>query len=306
MDNYILIIDDDNFISKVMTECIERAGLTVDRARDSVEAMEIIYAHAPSLILLDVELPDKNGYEILRILRNDTRTSHVPIIMVSARNSVQDKVKGLELGADDYLVKPFAPDELIARIKSLLRRVKHEKSFNPLTGLPGNKLIEEQLHKIIAKTHKKAIVYIDIDNFKAYNDTYGFLRGDEVITLLADITKQSMTKYEPDGFFGHVGGDDFIMLTKQEHAEAITIDLLKLFESIVPLTYDLSHRKFGFIETKDRQGNVVKFSFMTLSIAILMVDSFDISIHDISTGAAKLKHEAKLKNGNSFVVKKLA
>lgn len=305
MEGYVLVVDDDNFISKVMTDSLRSAGLVGERAKDSGEAMEKIYSQPPELILLDVELPDKSGYEILRILRNDTRTSHVPIIIVTARDSVQDKVKGLESGADDYLVKPFVPEELVARVKSLLRRVKHEKAYNPLTGLPGNKLIQKELERVIGEREGKALIYIDIDNFKAYNDTYGFLRGDEVITMLADILKQSLSRFDAGGFLGHVGGDDFVMITEQEVAEELGQHIINRFVSVVPFTYDAQHRHDGYILAKDRNGEEKRFPLMTLSIAILKLGDFKLSLKEISLHAAKLKHQAKLKQENALLVKLL-
>ncbi len=300
MSSYVLLVDDDNFIGKVIQDSLGNAGLEVICVPDSGQAMEQIYKQAPSLILLDVELPDKNGYEVLRVLRNDTRTSHLPIIMVTARDSVKDRVEGLDAGADDYLVKPFAPAELVARVKSLLRRAHNERAYNPLTELPGNKLIQEEMERVIT-SDDKAVIYVDIDNFKAYNDTYGFIRGDQVILILADILKQCMLKYEPGAFLGHVGGDDFILITGKATAKMIGSRIIKQFSRIIPLAYDRKHREQGYIETNNRLGQLQRYDIMSLSVAILLINR-GTAVFDISRSAAKLKHAAKLRQGNALLV----
>lgn len=214
-NNKVLVIDDDRFMVRVISDCLEKEGFAVNGAYDFNSAMDKIYSNAPDIILLDVVLPEMNGVEICRLLRNDTRTSHVPIIMLTSKVEVEDKVAGLDAGADDYITKPFDCLELIARVKTHLRRAKQEKSFNPLTELPGNILIEEEIKKRVNDVKKKfAVLYVDLDNFKAYNDVYGFLKGDEVIKFVAHILKKNINELgNPDDFIGHIGGDDFIAIT---------------------------------------------------------------------------------------------
>lgn len=209
--NKILIVDDDRFMRKIIEEHLENDNLQVITAEDFNSAMDKIYLESPDLILLDVVLPDMNGYEICRLLRNDTRTSHIPVIMLTSMGGTEDKIQGLEAGADDYITKPFEPLELVARVRTNLRRAKQEKTFNPLTGLPGNILIEEEIkHEVEKEDHKFAVLYLDLDNFKAYNDVYGFFKGDEIIKFVVHLLEKNVKEYgNPDDFIGHVGGGRF-------------------------------------------------------------------------------------------------
>ncbi|MDN5293611.1 MAG: hypothetical protein PWQ31_916 [Eubacteriales bacterium] len=300
----ILIVDDDRLIRTVIREILEKSGYRVMEAGDFASAMEIIYQVTPDLILLDVVLPDLDGYEICRVLRNDTRTSHIPIIMLTSRKDTEDKVAGLEAGADDYITKPFEEAELLARIKTHLRRAKQEKSFNPLTGLPGNILIEEQIkHEVSRKDHKFAVMYVDLDNFKAYNDVYGFLKGDEVIKFLAYILEQCVREYgNPHDFIGHIGGDDFIAITTPDKVDAICSNLINRFDSAIPFFYSEEDRKRGYIITKDRMNREMKFPIMTLSIAVVSNERRPIENHwQVAEIAAELKKYAKTIEGSVYV-----
>lgn len=311
MDKYvtnkskILIIDDDKLIVAMVQDRLTKEGFQVTAAMDSVSGLDAVYQEAPDLILLDVILPGgKTGVEMCRILRNDTRTSHVPIIMMTSRKQTPDIVAGLEAGADDYVTKPFDLDELMARIKTHLRRAKQEKSFNPLTGLPGNIMIEEEIkRRINDKSRKFAVMYLDLDNFKAYNDVYGFLKGDEVIKLLAHILTQCVrTLGNADDFIGHIGGDDFIAITTPDKVDEICSQIITRFDATIPLLYNADDRKRGFIVTKDRKGNECKFRMVSVSIAVVSNVNRHVENHwQVSEIASELKKYAKSQEGSVYV-----
>lgn len=301
----VLIIDDDKFMVRVISDCLEQEGYEVFGANDFSSAMELIYHGTPDIILLDVVLPKMNGYEICRLLRNDTRTSHLPIIMLTSRDQVQDKVAGLDAGADDYITKPFDNLELVARVKTHMRRAKQEKSFNPLTGLPGNILIEDEIKRRVSETTREfGVLYIDLDNFKAFNDVYGFLKGDEVIKFVAHIIEKNVKSLgNHDDFIGHIGGDDYIAITTPDKIEVICKAIINQFDSSIPLFYSHEDRRHGFIETKDRANNNVKYPFMSLSIAVVSNEHRDIESHwEVAEIAAEMKKFAKSKPGSVFVL----
>jgi len=300
----ILVVDDDRFMVKIITDCLEKEGFLVNGAMDFNSAMDQIYQSTPDIILLDVVLPKMNGYEICRLLRNDTRTSHVPIIMLTSRIQVEDKVAGLEAGADDYITKPFDNLELVARVKTHLRRAKQEKSFNPLTGLPGNILIEEEIKHRVADTKRKfAVLYVDLDNFKAFNDVYGFLKGDEVIKFVAHIMNKNVKDLgNPDDFVGHIGGDDFITITTPEKLEVICRAIINQFDSTISLFYSSEDRKRGYIVTRDRTNQEIQYPFMSLSIAVVSNEKRNIENHwQVAEIAAEMKKYAKSKTGSVYV-----
>lgn len=217
--------------------------------------------------------------------------------MLTSKRQVEDKILGLESGADDYITKPFDLDELTARIKSHLRRAKQAKTYNPLTALPGNILIDEQIKNLVYSEKKVvfSVIYIDVDNFKAYNDIYGFLKGDEVLKLLAHILTQVTGKYGAAlDFVGHIGGDDFVIITTAEDIDTICKEIISLFDASILLLYNKKDRKKGYITSKDREGNIKKFLIMTLSIAVVTNQHRDLISHwQVSHIAAELKKHAK-------------
>lgn len=303
--NYkILIVDDDRLMRKIIEEHLEKDNLEVILAEDFNSAMDKIYLDAPDLILLDVVLPDMNGYEICRLLRNDTRTSHIPVIMLTSKGETEDKIQGLEAGADDYITKPFEPLELVARVRTNLRRAKQEKTFNPLTGLPGNILIEEEIkHEVEKEDNRFAVLYLDLDNFKAYNDVYGFFKGDEVIKFVVHVLEKNVKEFgNPDDFIGHVGGDDFIAITTPNRADDICTNIINQFDSSISLFYTADDRKKGYISTRDRSNIEKKYPIMTLSIAVVSNEQRYFDNHWIvAEVAAELKKYAKSISGSVYV-----
>ena len=303
-NNKVLVIDDDKFMVRVISDCLQKEGFLVNGAYDFNSAMEQIYHTTPDIILLDVVLPKMNGYEICRLIRNDTRTSHLPIIMLTSKDQVEDKVTGLDAGADDYITKPFDNLELVARVKTHLRRAKQEKSFNPLTGLPGNILIEEEIKHRVSNTKKKfAVLYIDLDNFKAYNDVYGFLKGDEVIKFVAHLIEKNVNNLGgPNDFIGHIGGDDYIAVTSPNKIDPICRAIINQFDSTIPLFYSTDDRRRGFIVTKDRNNQEMKCPFMSLSIAVVSNERRYVENHwRVAEIAAEMKKFAKAKAGSVYV-----
>jgi len=284
-------------------DILEKEGFLVRLFSSAAEAQQEIFSISPELILLDLVLPDLNGFDFLRILRNDTRTGHVPIILLTSRSGTEDKVKGLELGADDYVTKPFDPEELAARVKSGVRRFKQEKAYNPLTGLPGNGLIEAELFSRLRQNKHFSVLYLDLDNFKAYNDRYGFLKGDEVIKLLADIIRRKLAaKGSPEDFLGHVGGDDFILIVSPERARELGEAVIQEFDGLVPLLYTAEDRKRGYMLSKDRDGKLKKYRLLSLSVAAVTEAQYKFEQPwELAEGAARVKEKVKQQPGSCYL-----
>jgi diguanylate cyclase (GGDEF)-like protein len=284
----ILVVDDNRFIVNLLRVCLEQAGYAVVSASTGLEALKLVEKTDFHLVLLDVVMHDMDGFEVVRQLRNNTRTSHLPVILLSSRNSVTDKVKGLELGADDYMTKPFESAELLARVMAHLRRARRARLLSPLTGLPGNAAIEEELRQRVDSGLPFAVLYIDMDNFKAYNDAYGFLQGDEAIKLLAYTLQQAkfMHGNESD-LVGHIGGDDFVIITTPERVDVLCQEIISHFDSDAACLYD------------DRAKDM---PIITLSIAVVDNEHRPIATHwEIGELAAKTKHQAKSVPGSIYV-----
>src|SRR5580765_644495 len=214
MAETILVVDDDPDIARFVEVNLRSAGYDVAVAADGEEALEKAAELRPDLVLLDVMMPRVDGFEVAQRLRKNPQTANTSIIMLTAKALSADKVTGLQSGADDYIIKPFDPIELLARVKGTLRRAKEMKALSPLTGLPGNIRIQEEIERQVRDARPFAVLYCDLDNFKTYNDQKGFVQGDGLIQLLARLsTEVAHEVVGPGGFVGHVGGDDFIMIT---------------------------------------------------------------------------------------------
>jgi diguanylate cyclase (GGDEF)-like protein len=276
----------------------------VATASDGREALRQAHDLAPDLILLDVMMPELDGFEVCQQLRSDARTRHISVIMLTAKSLSADKVVGLTAGADDYMIKPFDPIELIARVKSALRRSREMRDANPLTQLPGNVQVQEEVARRVASGTPFALMYIDLDNFKAFNDHYGFLRGDEAIKLLARCTAESVDRHQDEeSFLGHVGGDDFVVIVEPDAAEPLAQDIIRLWNGRIVELYDTEDVEQGYIEVADRRKELHRFPFITVSIGIASNTGRAIDSHwAASEIAAEMKAFAKNDGGSSYAI----
>ena len=188
----ILIIDDSQFMTNLISEILSAAGYDVITAADGYQGLEKVKTEKPDLVILDIVMPGINGFEVCKILRSDDSNNLMPIIMLTAQENEDDKLTGLELGADDYITKPFNQRELVSRVRNTLRRIDRNRWANPLTGLRGNIEIEREIKQRIATKQIFTVMYADIDNFKAYNDVYGYVSGDRAIKLTAEICRTTI------------------------------------------------------------------------------------------------------------------
>ncbi|MBI4386605.1 MAG: response regulator [Elusimicrobia bacterium] len=287
----ILVTDDDPGIRSLLRETLEAASYQIDTAVHGGEALEKISKSPPDLVLLDVEMPQMTGWEVVRRLKADPLLQHIPVLMLTSLSQAQHKIQGLDLGADDYLTKPFDIGELLARVRGALKRTRLELEANPLSRLPGNISIEREILGRIQAGAKFTVLYADLNNFKAFNDRYGFLRGDRIIQETARIL---LAAREPGDFVGHVGGDDFIMVTVPEHAQKICRKIISEFDAAAPSYYDPEDRARGYIETSDRQGNVAHFPFMGIAIGGVTNTHRPLtSLGQVSALGAEMKKYAK-------------
>ncbi len=265
----VLVVDDDPDIRTFLEVTLTLHNFRVVLGENGEEALELAVKYSPAIILMDVMMPRKDGLEALNELREDGRISHLPVIMLTAKAQAIDKIEGFSSGADDYVTKPFDPRELLARIRATLRRAREMRSVSSLTGLPGNPRIEKEIARRVDQGTIFALLYADLNQFKGYNDHYGFLRGDEVLTAAARLALQ-VAGDVGDGrtFVGHVGGDDFVMLTAIEQYENVVDEYCRRFDAIAPTFYDDEDRERGFIDTVDRQGNPVSLPLMSVSIGV--------------------------------------
>lgn len=301
----ILVIDDEPDIVEIL-EITLSEFYEVEKAYDGEEGIKKVKEFRPDLVIVDYKMPKKDGIEVCKEIKEDLLLRHIPVIMLTGKGETTDKVKGLDAGADDYIVKPFEPQELLARIRMALRRTTRDLDANPLTLLPGNVSIYNEIQKRINNKEEIAICYIDLDKFKAYNDTYGFEKGDRVIKETARcIIKAIQETGDEKDFIGHIGGDDFVVVTEPSKVEKICKRIIEEFDRKVPYFYDEESRKKGYIISKDRQGNVIQCPLLSISIGVVTNQYKEFKhIGEIAQIGAELKAYAKTLPGSNFVVDK--
>ncbi len=301
----ILIVDDDPDIRDILHLSLHAEGYEIVEAGDGEEALTAVQRSAPDLVILDFMMPKLDGGVVCQRLKKDLLLRHLPIIMLSARGDPPDKVRGLDAGADDYIVKPFEPRELLARVRMVLRRTAQDLDANPLTRLPGNVSIQRELELRLMRQAEQpfAACYIDLDHFKAFNDRYGFERGDEAIRETARVLLQALQAVgHPDDFLGHIGGDDFLLITAPERVEALCHWIVTEFDRVVPSLYHPEDRSRGHIVAKDRQGAVKQFGFVTISIGVVLSAQQPFQhVAELAERGAELKAYAKQYDRSLYV-----
>lgn len=299
----ILVVDDDPDIRDILKITLSEENYEVVEASDGEEAMKLITAKPFDLVLLDYKMPKMDGRQVCGIVKKDLLLRHLPVIMVTGKGEISDKIDGIDSGADDYVVKPFEPKELLARIRMILRRTERDLEANPLTRLPGNVSILNELSRRLDSKGLFAVCYLDLDKFKAYNDTYGFEHGDAVIRETARILIRVTQEIGlPDDFIGHIGGDDFVAITDLEKADNLCKKIIDDFEKTVPSFYNETDRKNGFIVAHDRKGNEQNVPLLSISIGIVTNEFRKIDhVAQIGEIGAELKSYAKSLERSNYV-----
>lgn len=269
MNRKLLVADDDKSFHEIISRVFKDTDWEVTVAEDGLTALEKIAEQVPDVILLDLNMPKLGGRELLTRIRKDARLAMIPVIIVSGDSSPQEKAAEFGIGADDFLGKPFDTLELTARVESASRRSRRMLAANPLTFLPGGPAIEEEAGRRIRTGGPLAFFYIDIDNFKAYNDNYGYLNGDNAIKQAAALLGTIQTDFpDADVFVGHVGGDDFVMMSSWGRAEEIAKLVAARFDALAPQFYNKTDRERGYTVSRDRMGKTHEFPLMSLTIAV--------------------------------------
>jgi PleD family two-component response regulator len=298
----VLVVDDDKILREIIGTNLELGGFDVLSAADGPSALALLDDRIPDVVVLDVVMPLMDGYATLGRIRRHATASHIPVIVLtSGGTDTTEPVKSLEAGADDFIAKPFSPQEMLARVRAKVRRANVDSSLQPLTRLPGNIAIEHEVRRRFEAREPWAVIYADLDNFKAFNDHYGFVRGDDAIRLVSSTMSDTIKRIgEESDFLGHIGGDDFIIVTSPQRAENMARAVADTFDRDVPPLYDANDRKNGWIAAKDRRRNNVRFPLMSLSLAIVTQSPRITSYQSIGEVAAELKSFAKRQAG-SFV-----
>jgi PleD family two-component response regulator len=294
----LLVVEDDIDIGNMLKIYFSGMDFDVDVAVRGSDALEKTKQVLPHLIVLDIMLPDIDGYEVCRNLRTNMRTSHIPVIFLTQRDERSDKLQGLELGADDYITKPFDIEELKLRVQGAIRRSERESLTDPRSGLPAGRLIEEQLRRII-RQKGWALLDARVNNFEPFKDVYGFVAGDDVLRFTAMMIGEVVDEVgSTSDFIGHAGGDNFIVITTEDKAEAMKARLKERFDNEVLTHYNFMDRQQGFVQAPAADGTTVKVPFMTMSVGIVSPSSNSFAdIREITELAAEARRQDTASGG---------
>ena len=300
----VLVVEDDPDVRDLVVKLLRLEGLEILQAGNGFDALEVAQSSAPDVIVLDLMLPGMDGLEVCRRLRDDPVLRHAGIIMLTAKAALEERVLGLRIGADDYLTKPFEPEELTERVKVAVRRSHEMVSLSPLTGLPGNLQIQDKVVTLISQGIDFALLHVDIDYFKPFNDHYGVLRGDLAIRLLARCIASTLREHASRGsFVGHIGGDDFMIIVDPSEAELVARFLIGSWDASVRALYDRVDLERGYIEVRDRRGELNRFTQITISIGIATTASRELRDQlEAADVAAEMKEVAKSDGDSSYAI----
>lgn len=302
----VLVIEDDPGILALVDETL-RQSYSVVTFQDARTALAATQRQVPDVVLLADRLPDLDGGEVCHLLRADPMVTHVPIIRLTARADVDDRVRCLEAGADDVLTKPFYQQELRARVASHLRRSRRERHLNPLTQLPGNAEVERAIQARMKQNAAFTLCSVDIDAFKAYNDRYGFAAGDRVIQLLADILCSAVRVEDiPTDMVGHLGGDDFLFLAEQERVVFLCKTVIAGFDRLLPQLYTAEDYRRGTVRVLNRRNGWDDYPLMRLSIAVVPIRPDSPPLHTttawLSQTTAEIKTYLKTQSVSRYLI----
>ena len=298
----VLVIEDDQRVGDMLLATLQLEGYSATRAWTGEEGLLAAQRDVPALMIVDITLPGIDGFAVVEQLRADLKTAHIPIIMLSASHETRHKVRAFECGVDDYLTKPFSVEELLARIRA--RMHARENYLSPLTGLPAGKRIEQAITQQLESGGQWALIYFDLDNFKAYNDTYGFVQGNYLIELMAQIAADCLREEgAPDDFLGHIGGDDFLIVTTPDRVVLLCEGVMRRWDAESRALYAPADLTRGTLEALDRQGRPQNFPLVGVSLGVVTNERRPItSIEEISQTAAEVKAKAKSSPGSGYYV----
>ena len=284
----LLVVEDDHDIGAMLKIYFETKGFEVDHAIRGSEALDKTRQGMPNLIILDIMLPDIDGYEVCRILRTHTRTSHIPVIFLTQKDERSDKLQGLELGADDYVTKPFDIEELRLRVQNAIARAERESLTDPHSGLPAGKLIEDQLRRSI-RLKDWTFMDIRINELEPFRDVYGFIAANDVLRftgmLMGEIIDELGT---PNDFIGHAGGDGFVIITTDEKAAQVKERLQAQFNEKIETFYNFIDRQQGHVIVPGESDVQQTANLMTLSVGMVSPSThFFADIREITELAAE-------------------
>lgn len=301
----IVIVDDADLDLRVHAATLRNQGYEVITAASGCGALAIVETLIPDLFLVAAHMSEMDGFTLCERLKDDPRLINVPVIFVMPQPTPDEIDRGYEAGGVDYIAKPCHLSEFLARVGAQIRMSKLLQEVarlqevaidaNALTHLPGNNTIVSTIQKAIDTRQDMTVLYADLDNFKAFNDHYGFSNGDDLLFFTAETLQTAIRMICPEGaFLGHEGGDDFVLMVDASRAEFLAADIIRRFDSGASAFYSETEAAQGYIEAHDRQGRPTQYPIVSLSLAgvRLLTHEFHRFL-EVASVCAEVKHAAK-------------
>jgi DNA-binding response OmpR family regulator len=260
----ILIVEDDFDVAEMLNVHFRSQGYdssTVHRGEEGIQACQTF---RPDIVILDIRLPDIDGYEVARKLRGNRRTADIPIIFLTEKSDRSERLQGLEIGADDYISKPFDVYELRLRVRNALRRAEQDTLTNPVTGFPDGKLVNERISDYLHRSDW-AMLIISLENLDSFRESYGFVASDDVLRAVSVMVLNTQKEHgSPEDFLGHLGPNDFIVITVPEQASTLHENIRSRLDRSMEYFYPIKdrdkpssrskklHVKIGLLQSKGR------------------------------------------------------
>lgn len=300
----IYIIDNNNELIEKLKESFKRELDEFKFKSVKTQEIEIALRNIPSLIIIDEDTADVNIVEFCKSIRSNEDNSITPIIVVSSNREKEHVIEVLKTDVEYYIKKPIEDEYFYYTIKNIVGLLSKNRRISPLTGLPGNVQIQAEMKKRLLNKEIFAILYFDLDNFKAYNDVYGFANGDEIIKFTARTISKHIHQVEnSDNFIGHIGGDDFVAIIGKANYDEVCQNIIAEFDKFAVDFYNEEDVERGFVEVANRRGIIEQFPLTTISIAVVEVDSkiYKTTL-EIGEVASQIKHKAKAILGSTYVI----
>ena len=299
----IYIIDDDDSSIVIFRELFrndpEYKFISVKTGQ-----IDLALKNIPSLIVINEDAIDRDVIDLCRKIRKDEDNTITPVIVVSSKRSREHRVRILRESVEYFIKKPVDEQYLYYTVKNLNRLLSSNRRVSPLTGLPGNVQIHAELKKRIGRGEAFSVLYVDLYNFKAYNDVYGFLKGDQIIEFTADTIVSLVNSDELENtFVGHIGGDDFVAIVPGTNCEKLCQNIISHFDSNVLRYFTEEDVEKGYIEVANRKGIIEQFPLTSVSIGVVVADKGRFNnILEIGEVGAQVKHAAKSVMGSSYAI----
>lgn len=299
----IYIIDGENDLyNKLNTLFNEENNFNFKNIKE--QYLEIALKNIPSLIIINEDTLQGDVIDICNKIHENDDNRITPVIVISSNVEHEHRVEILKSSVEHFIKKPIDEEYLYYTVKNIISLLDINRTVSPLTGLPGNVQIQAEMKKRLMNKEKFVMLYLDLDNFKAYNDVYGFLKGDEIIKFTARTILKNVHDIDLErGFVGHIGGDDFIAIISNDNYEKLCQNIIIDFDYNVLNYYTEEHIEKGYIEVENRKGVMEQFPLTSISIGVVEVDSNNFNnILEIGEVGAQVKHLSKSIPGSTYVV----